>query len=86
MHITQLQLERDELYKTHTENIEKVQHKADVDSMLLERKLKALTDSVEKTQAQLSAVLSASNIDQTALGGITDKIEVLLYSLCHSWS
>lgn len=85
VHVTQLQLERDELHRTHTENIDKVQHKAGVKSMLLEKKLKVLTDSVEKTQAQLCAVLSASNMDQTALTGITDKIKVLscCFCLCH---
>uniref|UniRef100_A0A7N6BDP6 Dynein regulatory complex subunit 4 n=1 Tax=Anabas testudineus TaxID=64144 RepID=A0A7N6BDP6_ANATE len=72
---SKLQLERDELYRSHAENIENLQHKAEVKSMLLERKLKTLTDSVEKTQAQLCAVLSASNMDQTALSGITDKIK-----------
>lgn len=78
VHITQLQLERDELYNTFTQNIQKVQHKTGVKSALLERKLKALTDSLEKTQAQLHSVLSASNMDQTALGVVTNKIEVLL--------
>ncbi|XP_070760216.1 dynein regulatory complex subunit 4 [Enoplosus armatus] len=72
---SKLQLERDELYMTFTQNIQKVQHKAGLKGTLLERKLKALTDSLEKTQAQLSSVLSASNMDQTALGGITNKIE-----------
>nr|XP_046241703.1 dynein regulatory complex subunit 4-like [Scatophagus argus] len=70
-----LQMERDELYKTFAQNIQKVQHKAGVKIGLLERKLKALTDGVEKTQAQLSSVLSASNMDQTALRGVTNKIE-----------
>lgn len=83
VHVTQLQLERDELYKTFTQNIQNVQHKAGMRSVLLERKLKALTDSLEKTQAQLCSVLSASNMDQTALGGVTNKIEVLLHVSLH---
>lgn len=78
VHVTQLQLERDELYETFTQSIQKVQHKGDVKIVPLERKLKALADSLEKTQAQLCSVLSASNMDQTALGGVTNKIEVLL--------
>ncbi|XP_039995733.1 dynein regulatory complex subunit 4-like [Xiphias gladius] len=72
---SELQLERDELYKTYPQSIHKLQYKAGLKSMLLERKLKALTDSLEKTQAQLHSVLSASNIDQTALGGVTNKTE-----------
>lgn len=77
--VTQLQLERDELYKSFSQRIQKVQHKGDVKNELLERKVKALTDSLEEMQAQLCSVLSASNMDQTALDGITNKIEVLLY-------
>uniref|UniRef100_A0A3Q3XEW0 Dynein regulatory complex subunit 4 n=1 Tax=Mola mola TaxID=94237 RepID=A0A3Q3XEW0_MOLML len=72
-----LQLERDELYKSFSQRIQKVQHKGDVKNELLERKVKALTDSLEEMQAQLCSVLSASNMDQTALDGITNRIEVL---------
>ncbi|XP_038557095.1 dynein regulatory complex subunit 4 [Micropterus salmoides] len=72
---SKLQLERDELYKAFTQNIHKLQHKAGLKGVLLERKLKALIDSLEKTQAQLDSVLSASNMDQTALVGVTKKIE-----------
>ncbi|XP_034724931.1 dynein regulatory complex subunit 4 [Etheostoma cragini] len=77
---SKLQLERDELYTTFTQNIQKVQHKADLKNTQLERKLKDLTDVLEKTQAQLFAVLSASNMDQTALDGVTKKIEENLAS------
>lgn len=80
MHVTQLQLERDELYKTLTQNIQKVQHEGDVKLALLERRLKALVESLEKTQAQLCSVLSASNVDQTALAGVTNNVEVLFVS------
>lgn len=73
---TQLQQERDELYKTFTENVQKVQHKGNLKSSLLELKLEGLTESVEKTQAQLFSVISASNMDQTAINGVTNKIEV----------
>ncbi|XP_022600311.1 growth arrest-specific protein 8-like [Seriola dumerili] len=72
---SKLQLEKDEQFKTYSQTIEKVQHKADLQIMQLQRKLKALTDSLEKTQAQLHSVLSASNMDQIALGGVTKKIE-----------
>ncbi|XP_062236533.1 dynein regulatory complex subunit 4-like [Platichthys flesus] len=68
-----LQLEKDELYKTHY--IQKVHHKADLTKMQLETKLKALTDRLEKTKAQLQSVLSASNMDHTALCEVTNNIE-----------
>ncbi|XP_018523371.1 dynein regulatory complex subunit 4 [Lates calcarifer] len=81
---SKLQLERDELYNTFSQNIEKVEHKASVKSMMLEKKLRALTDSLEKTQAQLHSVLSASNMDQTALSVVTNRIEENLDSSYNS--
>ncbi|XP_042345466.1 dynein regulatory complex subunit 4-like [Plectropomus leopardus] len=75
-----VQQERDELYETFTENIQKVQQKAGLKSMQLEDRLKSLTDRLEKTQAQISSVLSASNMDHTALDGVTHKTEVKLDS------
>ncbi|XP_042267341.1 dynein regulatory complex subunit 4-like [Thunnus maccoyii] len=71
----ELQQERDELYKTFTQNVEKVQHNAGLKITRLEKRMKAMTDSLEKTQAQLSSVLSAPNMDQTALGGVTNRIK-----------
>ncbi|XP_040896212.1 dynein regulatory complex subunit 4-like [Toxotes jaculatrix] len=75
-----LELERNELYQTYSQNIQKVQHKAGLKIIALERKQKALTDNLEKTQAQLHSVLSASNMDHTALCGITNKTEEKLDS------
>ena len=77
VNVAQLQLDKDELYKT--QSIQKVQHKADLKKMQLETKLKALTDSLEKTKAQLQSVLSASNMDQTALSEVINKTEVNFY-------
>ncbi|XP_062284312.1 dynein regulatory complex subunit 4 [Scomber scombrus] len=72
---SKLQLERDELYKTFTQNVQKVQQNVGLKIMQLEKSLKTVTDSLEKKQSQLSSVLSASNIDQTALCGITNRIK-----------
>uniref|UniRef100_A0A8C3AXX8 Dynein regulatory complex subunit 4 n=1 Tax=Cyclopterus lumpus TaxID=8103 RepID=A0A8C3AXX8_CYCLU len=79
-----LHLERDELEKTFTQNIQQVQDEGDWKSMQLERRLEGLIDSLEKTQAQLLSVLSASNMDQTALQGVTNKIETNLDSSNYS--
>lgn len=78
--VTQCQLERDKLHKTFSENVQKEQHNAGLKIIRLEKSLKAVTDSLEKTQAQFSSVLSASNMDQTALCGVTNKVEVLLFT------
>uniref|UniRef100_UPI0037E871AE dynein regulatory complex subunit 4-like isoform X3 n=1 Tax=Semicossyphus pulcher TaxID=241346 RepID=UPI0037E871AE len=79
-----LQLERDELYKAFTQNVQEVQQKAGMRGELLGRQLSALTDRLEKTQAQLDSVLSASNMDQTALQGVMNQTEESLDSINNS--
>ncbi|XP_068174490.1 dynein regulatory complex subunit 4 isoform X3 [Antennarius striatus] len=73
-----MQQEKDELYKAFTQNIQLVQDKGVERIVLQEEKLKALTDSLEKTQPQLPCVISASNLDPTALSGVTNQIEKIL--------
>ncbi|KAM8894922.1 stereocilin isoform 3-T3 [Spinachia spinachia] len=70
-----LQIETNELYETSAQNMQEVQQKADLKSVHLEGKLKDLTDGLQETRARLLSVISASNIDQTALDGVTNTIE-----------
>uniref|UniRef100_A0A3Q2GJA7 Dynein regulatory complex subunit 4 n=1 Tax=Cyprinodon variegatus TaxID=28743 RepID=A0A3Q2GJA7_CYPVA len=53
----QLQQERDELLETHKENILGVQQRTSLKKLLLQRKLAALTETLEKKEAQLSTAL-----------------------------
>ena len=58
-------------------------------SLLLERKLDTLADSLEKKEAQLNEVLAASNLDPNALGIVNRKLEVniLIYQcLAHDFT
>uniref|UniRef100_A0A8C2ZC67 Dynein regulatory complex subunit 4 n=1 Tax=Cyclopterus lumpus TaxID=8103 RepID=A0A8C2ZC67_CYCLU len=71
----QVQQERDELLRKQTETILDVQQRSGLKHLLLERKLSALTDAVEKKEAQLCAALSASNVDRTAGGRAANKLE-----------
>lgn len=73
-HELQIQQEREELYKAQT--IQVVQQKVDTKIELLEKRLKSITDSLERKHAQLCSVLSAPNMDQTALAGVASEIEV----------
>ncbi|XP_041844726.1 dynein regulatory complex subunit 4 [Melanotaenia boesemani] len=77
---SELQLEKDKLYKSYNQKIEKMHHEANLECVALEKKHQALTDSLEKIQSQLDAVLSAPNVDHTALRGIINKVEVDLES------
>jgi len=72
--------ERDELYSKFVSAIQEVQQKSNFKNLLLEKKLHALGDSLEKKEAQLSEVLSASNLDPTALTVVTKKLEDVLDS------
>ncbi|XP_071237609.1 dynein regulatory complex subunit 4-like [Salvelinus alpinus] len=77
--LSKVQVERDDLYKKFTQAIQEVQQTSGFKNLLLERKLGALTNTLEK-EAQLNEVLSASNLDHTALGVVTRKLEEVLDS------
>ena len=47
-------------------------------NLLLERKLEAVEQALEKKDAQLSEVLAASNLDPAVLGTVTNKLDDLL--------
>ncbi|KAI3353601.1 hypothetical protein L3Q82_020119 [Scortum barcoo] len=75
-----VQQERDELLKKQTEAILDVQQRSGLKELLLEKKLAALTEMVEKKEAQLCAALSASNADQTAGSSAANKLQEILES------
>ncbi|RNA05776.1 growth arrest-specific 8-like, partial [Brachionus plicatilis] len=72
--------ERDELYKKFVKAIHDVQQKSNLKNLLLEKKLGALGDTLEKKEAQLNEVLTASNLDPSALTVVTRKLEDVLDS------
>ncbi len=71
---TQLEAERDELYDRFVKTIFEVQQKSGFKNLLLERKLGSVSDQLEKKEAQLNEVLSASNLDPTALAVVSKKV------------
>lgn len=75
-----IQNERDDLYRKFVKAIHEVQQKSNFKNLLLEKKLGALADTLEKKEAQLNEVLSASNLDPTALTVVTRKLEDVLDS------
>lgn len=75
-----VQAERDDLYRKFVKAIHEVQQKSNFKNLLLEKKLSALADTLEKKEAQLNEVLSASNLDPTALTVVTRKLEDVLDS------
>lgn len=73
-----MQAERDELYSKFLKAIQEVQQKSNLKNLLLEKKLSALAETLEKKEVQLNEVLSVSNIDPRILSLVTRKLEVRL--------
>lgn len=73
-----LQGERDELYTKFESSIYEVQQKNGLKSMLLERKLEAMAEVLEKKEAQLGEVLSAANLDPATLQQLSSKLDEML--------
>ena len=81
VHIEQIQTERDELYNKFVKAVHEVQQKSNFKNLLLEKKLGAFADMLEKKEAQFNEVLGASNLDPAALSAVTRKLEVTYYQL-----
>ncbi|XP_041837935.1 dynein regulatory complex subunit 4-like [Melanotaenia boesemani] len=75
-----VQQERDELLRRQTESILDLQQRSGMKRMLLERKMAALTETLEKKEAQLCAALSVSSIDPTARSNAANKLKEILES------
>merc|ERR1712070_1220979 len=67
--------ERDELYEKFESAIYEVQQKSGFKNILLERKLSAINESLEKKEAQLSEVLAAANLDPNLLGAVSKVLD-----------
>lgn len=65
-----VEAERNELYSRFEETILEVQQKTGLKGLLLERKVEALNDALEKKQTQLAEVLAASNLDSPTLQSV----------------
>ncbi|KAM4579170.1 dynein regulatory complex subunit 4-like [Fundulus diaphanus] len=74
------QQERDELLKRQTESLLDVQQRSGLKKMLLQKKLAALTEAVEKKEAQLSAALSVCSSEPTERSNAANKLEEILES------
>ncbi|MEQ2210203.1 hypothetical protein XENOCAPTIV_009782, partial [Xenoophorus captivus] len=71
-----VQEERDELLKRQTESILDIQQRSGLKKILLRKKLAAVTETLEKKEAQLSAALSVCSIEPTARSNAVSKLDV----------
>jgi hypothetical protein len=75
-----VEAERDALHAKFEKAIFDVQRKSGLKNMVLERKLEALGDELEKKEAQLGEVLSASNLDPGTLALVSKKLDEVMDS------
>ncbi|XP_034401305.1 dynein regulatory complex subunit 4-like [Cyclopterus lumpus] len=75
-----VQQECDELSQKQTAAMLDIEQQCGLKHLLLERKVAALTHTLEKKEAQLCAALLASNIDQTAASSAANKLQEMLES------
>uniref|UniRef100_A0A3B3VB61 Dynein regulatory complex subunit 4 n=1 Tax=Poecilia latipinna TaxID=48699 RepID=A0A3B3VB61_9TELE len=76
----QMQEERDELLRRQTQSILDVQQRSGLKKILLQRKLEALSQTLEKKEAQLSAALSVCSVEPTARSNAANKLQEILES------
>jgi len=70
--------ERDELFEKFESTIYDVQQKSGFKNILLEKKLQAINESLEKKESQLSEVIHAANLDPNMLGTVSRKLDDVL--------
>jgi hypothetical protein len=70
-----VQQERDELYQKFERTIHDVQKKTTFKNQLLETKVGALHETIEKKDAQLREIMKVSKLDENTLGSITSTME-----------
>jgi hypothetical protein len=69
------QSERDRLYEQFQNSVFNVQQKSGFKHLLLEKRLAAVGESLEKKEAQLNEVLVSANLSPAVLGQMSKKLE-----------
>eukprot|EP00928_Gymnodinium_smaydae_P090018 TRINITY_DN73883_c0_g1_i1.p2 TRINITY_DN73883_c0_g1~~TRINITY_DN73883_c0_g1_i1.p2 ORF type:complete len:487 (+),score=169.74 TRINITY_DN73883_c0_g1_i1:78-1463(+) len=67
--------ERDELYGKFQHAIYDVQRKSGLKNLILEKKIDAVEEALETTEAQVSELLISANVDPAAEPGISQKLD-----------
>jgi len=70
--------ERDELYEKFQHAIYDVQQKSGLKNLILEKKIDAVEEALETTEAQMSELLSPANMDPGTTAGISQKLDQVI--------
>jgi len=70
--------ERDRLYEQFQHSIYDVQQKSGLKNLILEKKIDAIEEALETTEAQVSELVSSANADPTTAAGISQKLDQVI--------
>lgn len=70
--------ERDDLYSKFQTAIYDVQQKSGLKNLLLEKKIDAVEEALETSEAQVSELLASANVDQATSSGISQKLDQVI--------
>mmetsp|Transcript_137887 Transcript_137887/g.384509 ORF Transcript_137887/g.384509 Transcript_137887/m.384509 type:complete len:461 (-) Transcript_137887:61-1443(-) len=70
--------ERDRLYEKFQHAIYDVQQKSGLKNLILEKKIDAVEEALETTEAQVSQLLASANVDQNTAAGISQKLDQVI--------
>merc|ERR1712007_94440 len=76
--LTTVSAERDELYGKFQHAIYDVQRKSGLKNLILEKKIDAIEEALETTEAQVSELLTSANVDQATASGISQKLDQVI--------
>jgi len=70
--------QREELYEKFQHSIYEVQQKSGLKNLILEKKIDAIEEALETTEAQVSELLTSANVDQATASGISQKLDQVI--------
>mmetsp|Transcript_6335 Transcript_6335/g.14525 ORF Transcript_6335/g.14525 Transcript_6335/m.14525 type:complete len:461 (-) Transcript_6335:88-1470(-) len=70
--------ERDQLYSNFQQAIYDVQQKSGLKNLILEKKIDAVEEALETTEAQVSELLASANVDQATQAGIAQRLDQVI--------
>merc|ERR1711972_349691 len=76
--LTTVSTERVDLYTKFQHAIYDVQRKSGLKNLILEKKIDAVEEALETTEAQVSELLTSSNVDQATATGISQKLDQVI--------
>merc|ERR1712061_384587 len=76
--LTTVSSEREDLYTKFQHAIYDVQQKSGLKNLLLERKIDAVEEALETSEAQVSELLASADVDQATSSGISQKLDQVI--------